>query len=87
MHRLYICYHHQCLREYELFPLLQNYEAEDAPQLPYGYPVMTTMALMPNVWRRVMNPRVKAWRVQFYPDIQDWLPYNKASNPMPKGAP
>ena len=69
------------------FPLLQNYAASDAPQLPYGYPVMTTMALMPNVWRRVMNPRVKAWRAQFYPDIDDWLAYNKGMHPMPKGAP
>ena len=69
------------------FPLLQNYAADQAPQLPYGYPVMTTMALIPNLWRRVMNPRVKAWRAQFYPQVTDWLPYNKALNPMPKGAP
>lgn len=68
------------------FPLLQNYAATEAPQLPYGYPVMTTMALMPNVWRRVMNPRVKAWRAQFYPDVPDWLAYNKGTNPWPKGA-
>ncbi len=69
------------------FPLLQNYAEEEAPQLPYGYSVMTVMALMPNIWRRVMNPRVKAWRRQFYPDIEDWLPYNKGTNPLPKGAP
>ena len=69
------------------FPLLQNYAAEHAPQLPYGYPVMTTLALIPKLWRRVMNPRVKAWRAQFYPQITDWLPYNKAQNPLPKGAP
>jgi alkane 1-monooxygenase len=69
------------------YPLLQNYPAEEAPQLPYGYPVMTTMALFPSLWRRVMNPRVKAWRAQFYPDVTDWLPYNKGHNPWPKGAP
>lgn len=69
------------------FPLLQNHPETKAPQLPYGYPVMTTMALLPRVWRRVMNPRVKAWRRQFYPDIEDWLPYNKALTPLPKGAP
>ena len=68
------------------FPLLQNYAANEAPQLPYGYPVMTTLALMPNVWRRVMNPKVKAWRAQFYPEVGDWLAYNKGLNPMPKGA-
>ena len=69
------------------FPLLQNYAQDQAPQLPYGYPVMTTMALIPSVWRRVMNPRVRAWRAQFYPEVTDWLAYNKAQNPMPKGAP
>ena len=68
------------------FPLLQNYAADEAPQLPYGYPVMTTLALMPNVWRRVMNPKVRAWRGQFYPEVTDWLAYNKAQNPMPRGA-
>ncbi len=69
------------------FPLLQNHPETDAPQLPYSYPVMTTLALIPNLWRRVMNPRVKAWRKQFYPDVTDWLAYNRGGNPMPKGAP
>ena len=69
------------------FPLLQNYAEAEAPQLPYGYPVMTTMALIPTLWRAVMNPRVRAWRAQFYPQVTDWLPYNKAQNPWPKGAP
>jgi alkane 1-monooxygenase len=69
------------------FPLLQTHPEVDAPQLPYGYPVMTTMALIPSLWRRVMNPRVKAWRRQFYPDVQDWHPYNKGKTPLPRGAP
>ncbi len=69
------------------FPLLQNYAAAEAPQLPYGYPVMTTLALVPKLWRRVMNPRVRAWRAQFYPEVTDWQPYNKGQNPWPKDAP
>lgn len=69
------------------FPLLQTYDAEDAPQLPFGYPVMTMAAMIPPVWRRLMNPRVRAWRRKYYPDIEDWKPYNKALNPAPKGAP
>ncbi len=69
------------------FPLLQNYAEAEAPQLPYGYPVMTTMALIPSVWRRVMNRRVRAWRKQFYPDIADWTDYNQGTTPQPKGAP
>ena len=39
------------------FPLLQTYEEDTAPQLPYGYPVMTLAALIPPLWRRVMNPQ------------------------------
>lgn len=69
------------------FPLLQNYDEEEAPQLPYGYPLMTTMAMIPPVWKRVMNRRVKDWRRQFYPDITEWHAYNKALNPVPRGAP
>ncbi|MEO1106978.1 MAG: alkane 1-monooxygenase [Pseudomonadota bacterium] len=65
------------------FPLLQNHAQEDAPQLPYGYPVMTVAAMIPPLWRRVMNPRVRAWRRQYYPEITDWHPYNKAQNPQP----
>lgn len=68
------------------FPLLQTYGTDDAPQLPYGYPVMTTLAMVPPLWKRVMNRRVKAWRRQFYPDITDWHTYNKALNPPPRGA-
>lgn len=65
------------------FPLLQNHAQEDAPQLPYGYPVMTVAAMIPPLWRRVMNPRVRAWRRQYYPEITDWNPYNTAQNPRP----
>lgn len=64
------------------FPLLQTYSADDAPQLPYGYPVMTMVAMVPPLWKRLMNPRVRAWRRRFYPDITDWHAYNKALNPV-----
>jgi len=66
------------------FALLQNYDTELAPQLPYGYPLMTAAAMVPPLWRRVMNPRVRAWRKQFYPEVADWQPYNKALNPLPR---
>jgi alkane 1-monooxygenase len=68
------------------FPLLQTYGTDEAPQLPYGYPVMTALAMVPPVWKRVMNKRVKEWRTAYYPDIEDWHPYNKALNPAPRGA-
>ncbi len=65
------------------FPLLQHHSQDAAPQLPYGYPVMTVAAMIPPLWRRVMNPRVRAWRRQYYPEITNWHPYNKALNPKP----
>ncbi len=68
------------------FPLLQNYTDADAPQLPYGYPLMTMAALVPPLWRRMMNPRVRRWRQMYYPEISDWKPYNKALNPQPRQA-
>ncbi len=66
------------------FPLLQTYSEDDAPQLPYGYPIMTMAAMIPPVWRRIMNPRVRAWRKKYYPEIEDWTPYKNATNPMPR---
>ena len=34
---------------------------EKVPQLPSGYPGMILLALIPPLWFRVMNPRLKAW--------------------------
>ncbi len=65
------------------FPLLQHHSEDTAPQLPYGYPMMTIVAMIPPLWRRVMNPRVRAWRRQYYPEVTDWQPYNKSLNPVP----
>ena len=65
------------------YPLLQTPSEDEAPHLPYGYAVMTTMALIPPVWMRVMNPKVRAWRRRFYPEISDWSSYNNGSNPLP----
>ena len=66
------------------FPLLQTYDDKDAPQLPYGYPMMTMIALSPRMWRNMMNPRVQAWREKYYPEITDWLPYKQGTNPLPR---
>ena len=65
------------------FPLLQNYTEDHAPQLPYGYGVMTSAALVPSLWRRMMNPRVRRWRAMYYPEITDWQPYNRGTLPQP----
>ncbi len=66
------------------FPLLQNYTEADAPQLPHGYPVMGILAMIPPVWRRVMNPRVRKWRGMYYPEITNWSAYKKMRHPMPR---
>ncbi|WP_298905298.1 alkane 1-monooxygenase [uncultured Aliiroseovarius sp.] len=65
------------------FPLLQTYPDAEAPQLPYGYPVMTVAALIPPIWRRVMNPRVRAWRKLHYPEVSDWSAYKSGTLPPP----
>jgi alkane 1-monooxygenase len=69
------------------FPLLQTYSREDAPQLPFGYPALTTLAMLPPLWRRFMDPKVRAWRRKFYPDIEDWHFYDRHGTPMPRNAP
>lgn len=66
------------------FPLLQTYSDDVAPQLPYGYPVMTAAAMVPPLWRRIMNARVKRWRAMYYPEITDWHAYNKGLHPLPR---
>lgn len=66
------------------FPLLQTYSESEAPQLPYGYPVMSIVAMIPPLWRRMMNPRVRRWRRTFYPEIADWRPYKEGTLPQPR---
>lgn len=66
------------------FPLLQTYSASEAPQLPLGYPAMGVLAMIPPLWRRRMNPRVRAWRRAHYPQISDWTAYNKGKTPLPR---
>ena len=66
------------------FPLLQTYADSEAPQLPYGYPLMAMAAMVPPIWRRVMNPRVRKWRADHYPHIKDWTPYKRGDFPLPK---
>ena len=65
------------------FPLLQNHTEADAPQLPYGYHTMTLAAMVPPLWRRIMNPRVRKWRAMYYPEITDWKPYSRGLNASP----
>ncbi|MGH1369798.1 MAG: alkane 1-monooxygenase [Maritimibacter sp.] len=65
------------------FPLLQTYNEDTAPLLPYGYPIMGMAAMVPPLWRRMMNPRVRKWRADYYPEISDWGPYKRGEHPLP----
>ncbi|SDF47159.1 alkane 1-monooxygenase [Sulfitobacter delicatus] len=49
--------HH--LRPARAFPALEV--TQDMPKLPYSLPVMATIALIPPLWRRVMDRRVQRW--------------------------
>lgn len=66
------------------YPLLQTYPESTAPRLPYGYPVMVAIAVSPQLWRWVMNRRIRGWRTRHYPEIDDWSDYDKDALPLPK---
>lgn len=66
------------------FALLQHHGRDEAPQLPFGYPLMTMAAMIPPLWRQAMDPRVRLWRRMYYPEIADWRPYDEGLNPMPR---
>lgn len=42
------------------YPILRHHA--DSPQLPGGYAAMFVLALFPPLWRRVIDPRVRAFR-------------------------
>lgn len=35
---------------------------DESPQLPFGYPLMIIISLIPPLWFRLMNPRLHAWK-------------------------
>ena len=65
-------HHHRPIRAY---PLLQHYGTDVAPQLPTNYTGMILVAMVPPLWFRLIDPRVDAWRAQFYPEIENWRAY------------
>jgi len=44
------------------FPALELPSEADAPTLPASLPAMSTLALFPPLWRKLMDPRAAAWR-------------------------
>ena len=59
---------------------LQSYDADDAPQLPFGYPLMVLLSLIPQFWMKVMNPKVLEWRKRFYPELKSGLKARKSGS-------
>lgn len=51
---------HHHVAHHRRYPVLQHHDR--SPQLPTGYAGMLLLALVPPFWRRVMNPRLDAWR-------------------------
>ncbi|GAA5037285.1 alkane monooxygenase [Marivirga lumbricoides] len=49
-------HHFNAIKRYQV---LDHYD--NAPQLPAGYPTMVLMAHIPQLWFKVMNPRLKKW--------------------------
>jgi alkane 1-monooxygenase len=39
---------------------------DESPQLPFGYPIMILMSLMPPLWFNFMNPRLEQWQAKAY---------------------
>jgi alkane 1-monooxygenase len=50
-------HHLNAIRRYQV---LKHYD--ESPQLPYGYPTMIILALLPPLWFRMMNPRLENWK-------------------------
>ncbi len=44
------------------FDALDLPDVNDAPYLPYSLPAMSVIALLPPLWRRVMDPRLAFWQ-------------------------
>lgn len=54
-------HHANAIKRYQL---LKHFD--ESPQLPFGYPTMILIALMPPVWFALMNPRLHDWEKKVY---------------------
>jgi alkane 1-monooxygenase len=75
-----LLYHLQRHSDHHAHPM-RRYQAlrhsSAAPELPSGYPLMIVVALVPPLWRRVMDPRLLAHydgdvtRANIHPPVRD----------------
>jgi alkane 1-monooxygenase len=54
-------HHANAIKRYQV---LNHYE--ESPQLPFGYPTMVMLALVPPLWFATMNPRLEHWQEKIY---------------------
>lgn len=54
-------HHANAIKRYQI---LRHYD--ESPQLPFGYPTMILIALIPPLWFSMINPRLKDWEVTVY---------------------
>ncbi|MYD45310.1 MAG: hypothetical protein F4W92_03030 [Gammaproteobacteria bacterium] len=55
-----------------------QHRADESPELPGTYGDMMNLVLRPKRWFAKMDPLVDEWRKHFYPDIDDWSPYDSS---------
>ncbi len=55
-------HHANAIKRYQV---LNHYD--ESPQLPFGYPTMILIALLPPLWFPVMNKRLEVWQVNQLP--------------------
>ena len=58
------------------YPLLQIRGTDESPELPGTYGDMMSLVLRPKRWFEKIDPLVDQWREHFYPEIDDWTPYD-----------
>lgn len=54
-------HHANAIKRYQV---LNHYD--ESPQLPFGYPTMILIALVPPLWFRFMNPLLNEWKQKVY---------------------
>jgi alkane 1-monooxygenase len=57
-------HHANAIKRYQV---LNHYD--ESPQLPYGYPTMILIALIPPLWFGIMNQRLNQWENDIDHDV------------------
>ena len=55
-----------------------QHRTDESPELPGTYGDMMNLVLRPKRWFAKMDPLVDQWRQRFYPEIEDWSPYDSS---------